>query len=148
MPARQAKPNGGAEHGTSAASSRPNHSTSMAEIPTDDDLQQAQDPMNTIDHIHTQVGPVADAEENFLSPDEVIQGKSTSDNDEENDSAREDATNGQWQLALSWREPELEALAKATAATPERLQENKPNAGDCLHELDGERARRRSPETT
>ncbi|KAH7963582.1 hypothetical protein HPB52_021658 [Rhipicephalus sanguineus] len=119
----------------------------MAAIPTDND-PQAQDPMDTSDQdIQSQVGCVADAEDNFLSPGEVIQGESTSEDDEEKHSAREDATNGQWQLALSLREPELEALAKATAATRERLQENTPNAGESLHELDGERARRRSPET-
>ncbi|KAH7975587.1 hypothetical protein HPB52_003537 [Rhipicephalus sanguineus] len=104
MPARHAKPNGGAERGTPAASSRPKHSASMAAIPTDND-PQAQDPMDTADQdIQTQGGSVADAEENFLSPDEVIQGESTSEDDEEKDSAREDATNGQWQLALSLRE--------------------------------------------
>ncbi|KAL1446443.1 hypothetical protein MTO96_028823 [Rhipicephalus appendiculatus] len=105
MPARHAKPTGGAERGTPAASSRPKRSASMAEIPTDNDPQQAQDPMDTADQdTETQATSVADAEEDFLSPDEVTQGTSTSDDDDEKDSAREDATNGQWQVALSLRE--------------------------------------------
>ncbi|KAL1425666.1 hypothetical protein MTO96_018960 [Rhipicephalus appendiculatus] len=77
----------------------------MPEIPTDNDPQQAHDPMDTADQdTETQATSVADAEEDFLSPDEVTQGTSTSDDDDEKDSAREDATNGQWQVALSLRE--------------------------------------------
>ncbi|KAL1424961.1 hypothetical protein MTO96_019612 [Rhipicephalus appendiculatus] len=71
MPARHAKPTGGAEPGTPAASSRPKRSASMTETPTDNDPQQAHDPMDTADQdTETQATSVADAEEDFLSPDE------------------------------------------------------------------------------
>ncbi|KAH7986368.1 hypothetical protein HPB49_026001 [Dermacentor silvarum] len=69
--------------------------------------------------IETQVGSAADAEEEFLSPDEVVQGESTSDDDAEEISPREDdeAKNGQWQLAISLRE--RKRLRKQVRAAPD-----------------------------
>ncbi|KAH7979184.1 hypothetical protein HPB49_008608 [Dermacentor silvarum] len=91
MLARHAKLNGGAERGTPAASSRPKRSAATAQIPTDNDSELAQDTMDMDDQaIETQVGSVADAEEEFLSPDEVVQGESTRDDDAEEILPRED----------------------------------------------------------
>ncbi|XP_049520784.1 uncharacterized protein LOC119444981 [Dermacentor silvarum] len=91
MPARHAKPNGGAECGTPASSSRPKRRAATAQVPTNNDSELAQDTMDMDDQaIETQVGSAADAEEEFLSPDEVVQGESTSDDDAEEISPRED----------------------------------------------------------
>ncbi|KAH7950124.1 hypothetical protein HPB49_019810 [Dermacentor silvarum] len=84
MPARHAKPNDGAERGTPVAGSRPKRSAAMAQIPTDNVTELAEDTMDMDDQaIKTEVGSAADAEEDFLSPDEVVQVESTSDDDEE-----------------------------------------------------------------
>ncbi|KAH7942125.1 hypothetical protein HPB49_020777 [Dermacentor silvarum] len=120
MPARHAKPNGGAECGTPASSSRPKRRAATAQVPTNNDSELAQDTMDMDDQaIETQVGSAADAEEEFLSPDEVVQGESTSDDDAEEISPREDdeAKNGQWQLAISLRE--RKRLRKQVRAAPD-----------------------------
>ncbi|KAH7952974.1 hypothetical protein HPB49_002998 [Dermacentor silvarum] len=86
----------------------------------DNDSELAQDTMNMEDQaIETQVGSAADAEEEFLSPDKVVQGESTSDDDAEEISPREDDedTNGQWQLAISLRE--RKHLRKQVRAAPD-----------------------------
>ncbi|KAH7951009.1 hypothetical protein HPB52_004249 [Rhipicephalus sanguineus] len=102
MPTRPAKPRGEAERGALAASSRPTRSAAPARTPTDNDPELAKALMDTDDHdIETQVSSAADADDDFLSPDEVLQGESTSAAGcEDKDSAeeRDDETkNGQWQ---------------------------------------------------
>lgn len=109
MPTRPAKPRGEAERGALAASSRPTRSAAPARTPTDNDPELAKALMDTDDHdIETQVSSAADADDDFLSPDEVLQGESTSAAGcEDKDSAeeRDDETkNGQWQVAMSLRQ--------------------------------------------
>ncbi|KAH7939236.1 hypothetical protein HPB52_009311 [Rhipicephalus sanguineus] len=109
MPTRPAKPRGEAERGALAASSRPTRSAAPARTPTDNDPELAKALMDTDDHdIETQVSSAADADDDFLSPDEVLQAESTSAAGcEDKDSAeeRDDETkNGQWQVAMSLRQ--------------------------------------------
>ncbi|KAL1438048.1 hypothetical protein MTO96_048412 [Rhipicephalus appendiculatus] len=109
MPTRHAKPRGEAERGALAASSRPKRSAAPARTPTDNDPELAKDIMDTDDQdIETQVSSAADAEDYFLSPDEVSHRESTSDaGSEDKDSAEEsneEAKNGQWQVAVSLRQ--------------------------------------------
>ncbi|KAL1483425.1 hypothetical protein MTO96_033198 [Rhipicephalus appendiculatus] len=99
MPTRHAKPRGDAERGALAASSRPKRSAAPARTPTDNDPELAKDIMDTDDQdIETQVSSAADAEDYFLSPDEVSHRESTSDaGSEDKDSAEEsneEAKNG------------------------------------------------------
>ncbi|KAH7934067.1 hypothetical protein HPB49_021025 [Dermacentor silvarum] len=155
MPARHAKPNDGAECGTPASSSQPKRRAATAQVPTNNDSELAQDTMDMDDQaIETQVGSAADAEEEFLSPDEVVQGESTSDDDAEEISPREDDEAKTVSGNLQYRcesenvyenkceQPlmtaELETAARATVATPERLQESEINAGERLQGTDGE----------
>lgn len=109
MPTRHAKPRGEAERGVLAASSRPTRCAASARTPTDNDPELAQALMDMDDQdIETQVSSAVDANEDFLSPDEVLQGESTSDaENKEKDSAEErddEAKNGQWQVAMSLRQ--------------------------------------------
>ncbi|XP_075749228.1 beta-mannosidase [Rhipicephalus microplus] len=102
MPTRHAKPRGEAERGVLAASSRPTRCAASARTPTDNDPELAQALMDMDDQdTETQVSSAVDANEDFLSPDEVLQGESTSDaENKEKDSAEErddEAKNGQWQ---------------------------------------------------
>ncbi|KAH6919489.1 hypothetical protein HPB50_029524 [Hyalomma asiaticum] len=122
MPARRAKPHGEAECRVLAAGSRPECSAAPAQTSTENDPEVATDVMDTDDEdTETQVSSVADAEDDSLSPDEVLQGELTSDaGNAEKDSAEEkdeDIMNGQWQLAMSLRQ--RKRLRKQERAAPD-----------------------------
>ncbi|KAH6940325.1 hypothetical protein HPB50_026699 [Hyalomma asiaticum] len=122
MPARRAKPHGEAECRVLAAGSRPERSAAPAQTSTENDPEVATDVMDTDDEdTETQVSSVADADDNSLSPVEVLQGELTSDaGNAERDSAEEkdeDIKNGQWKLAMSLRQ--RKRLRKQERAAPD-----------------------------
>ncbi|KAL1467553.1 hypothetical protein MTO96_042091 [Rhipicephalus appendiculatus] len=74
MPTRQAEPHGEAERGALAARSRPKRRVAPARSPTDNDSELAKAIIDTGDqYTETDVSSAADAEDDYLSPDEALQ---------------------------------------------------------------------------
>ncbi|KAH6923651.1 hypothetical protein HPB50_004391 [Hyalomma asiaticum] len=148
MPARRAKPHGEAESRVLAAGSRPECSAAPARTSTENDPEVATDVMDTDDEgTETQVSSVADAEDDSLSPDEVLQGELTSDAwNAEKDSAEEKdeyIKNGQWQHAMSLRQ--RKRLRKQERAAPDDSDARGGSEGNtCDARILAEERRRRA----